>query len=791
MPAFAACAVLAAAASLATLSVARSCAAEGDLPGLEGIPEIVAEVDGRPIRRLELIRELLGASGTKALERLVHRTLIEQAAAEQHITVTDQDIEMQYKLDKNDLAEDLINVVHNSHDPVPMEETVRAKYGMSVAEYKNTIIRQRLLARRCMASDVNPSEDDLRKFFNAFPEMFQELPSYRAAHILISPLNPGDIINLGGRAKSPLAQMFEHERLKNARVDRYRDDLVEFKENETYDPATNTWKPTGGATPNEEISDAWRASKAQAEQYVRELQKNPGKWNDYVKLYSRDPMDRVAPIRKVGANAKMPLKTAREEAKLLPGEVGWFNRRGPMVDAFYFGAKNIPVGQIGGPIQSPFGWHIVKMLDVKFPPIVTFEQCREKARRLYIENEIQLRSESWLAQLAARADLKTEKATLWPPKNETVQPQIGLVEIAVEAKAAPESDPVVGRINGVPLKRSEVWHELLRTEGEEALTRLINREVVLTILKDKGVPYMEWLCSSPDHRSPNAPPLAPIRIKEEAMQRDLNDDRLDYDRLVNAPEPEFKEYASLTFAEFIYRRYGQTEAEHRRAIEASLILRAAIRKKIVPADEREFEGTLKLEFAMAREQYSQSAWFEISHIMIVPTGGMLRADDVAKGSAMNIAQNILAQYVANPESWAELVDKYSDDTPENKTNHGRLSGCYMDRNPPDLPESAQFYKEIKDQNLEAGQVTPVLKSARGFHIVRLDRKHKAQQADFREKRDQIERDYINEQAKYYADVWLRALNSRAIIKHYLYKPTITFEDEKAFLPPDHFPTPRE
>ena len=68
------------------------------------------------------------------------------------------------------------------------------------------------------------------------------------------------------------------------------------------------------------------------------------------------------------------------------------------------------------------------------------------------------------------------------------------------------------------------------------------------------------------------------------------------------------------------------------------------------------------------------------------------------------------------------------------------------------------------------------------------------QADYDEKRKQIELDYINERAKFYADVWVRALNSRAIVKHFLYKQkTLTQEAgmQDDDLPPDTFTRPKE
>src|SRR5205823_4281916 len=76
---------------------------------------------------------------------------------------------------------------------IPVEEIVRAQMGMSLDDYKNIVIRQRLLSRRCMAHEINPSEHDLRKFFDRFPDLFQHPVKYHAAHILITPLNPRDL----------------------------------------------------------------------------------------------------------------------------------------------------------------------------------------------------------------------------------------------------------------------------------------------------------------------------------------------------------------------------------------------------------------------------------------------------------------------------------------------------------------------------------------------------------------------------------------------------------------------
>src|SRR5471032_3023673 len=78
--------------------------------GLEGIPAVAAEINGHPIMRDDLVRELAGSSGNAALGRLIRRMLVEQEANALQISVTDVDIEAQYKVDTRDLMNELIRV---------------------------------------------------------------------------------------------------------------------------------------------------------------------------------------------------------------------------------------------------------------------------------------------------------------------------------------------------------------------------------------------------------------------------------------------------------------------------------------------------------------------------------------------------------------------------------------------------------------------------------------------------------------------------------------------------------
>lgn len=52
------------------------------------------------------------------------------------------------------------------------------------------------------------------------------------------------------------------------------------------------------------------------------------------------------------------------------GDMGWFGR-GEMLSALEEAAFNTPVGQVSSPVQSDYGWHLVKVLEKEIKPFTT------------------------------------------------------------------------------------------------------------------------------------------------------------------------------------------------------------------------------------------------------------------------------------------------------------------------------------------------------------------------------------------------------------------------------------
>jgi peptidyl-prolyl cis-trans isomerase C len=106
------------------------------------------------------------------------------------------------------------------------------------------------------------------------------------------------------------------------------------------------------------------------------------------------------------------------------GDLGWFTKD-RMVPEFADAAFKLEVGQVSDPVKSPFGWHIIEVLDKRqktFPP---FDQVKEQVTRYVVQK----------AQTALVADLrKTAKIERMEPPE---PPKADKPAAASPAPAAP------------------------------------------------------------------------------------------------------------------------------------------------------------------------------------------------------------------------------------------------------------------------------------------------------------------------------------------------------------------
>ncbi len=89
------------------------------------------------------------------------------------------------------------------------------------------------------------------------------------------------------------------------------------------------------------------------------------------------------------------------------GDLGFFTR-GQMVKPFEEAAFALDVGQISDPVQSPFGWHVIKVEEKRDQPLPTFDQVKDGI----IAQLVQLKAQQVVGDLRKAAKIEVVDPTL-------------------------------------------------------------------------------------------------------------------------------------------------------------------------------------------------------------------------------------------------------------------------------------------------------------------------------------------------------------------------------------------
>lgn len=144
----------------------------------------------------------------------------------------------------------------------------------------------------------------------------------------------------------------------------------------------------------------------------------------------------------------------------------------------------------------------------------------------------------------------------------------------------------------------------------------------------------------------------------------------------------------------------------------------------------------KEEYTAHKKDYARPAQVVVQHILISTTS---RSDAEAKA----LAEKVFKEAQANPQSFEQLVEKYSDD-PSKVNNLGTIPDATSEKMAPAFAATAA--KLSKPQEISA----PV-RTAFGYHVLKLIENQPATQFTFDAVKDQIEAklkaNYIAEQRK--------------------------------------------
>lgn len=139
---------------------------------------------------------------------------------------------------------------------------------------------------------------------------------------------------------------------------------------------------------------ASQAARAKAEQILAEVKKNPEQFAALAKQHSQD--------------------TGSAEQG---GDLGFF-ARGAMVKAFEDAVFALSPGAIAGPVQTPFGWHIIQLTELKPAKIAALAEVRDK-----IATDLKTgKAARKFSEVAERfADLAYEQSDSLKPIQESLQ----------------------------------------------------------------------------------------------------------------------------------------------------------------------------------------------------------------------------------------------------------------------------------------------------------------------------------------------------------------------------------
>jgi peptidyl-prolyl cis-trans isomerase SurA len=100
--------------------------------------------------------------------------------------------------------------------------------------------------------------------------------------------------------------------------------------------------------------------------------------------------------------AELAKKYSEGGSKESGGDVG-FLRRGDMVEAFEQVAFNLAPGKISDPVRSPFGWHVIQVLETRKGEPQPLEQVRDELREKLLQKQMQRYTEQYVAELRQQA----------------------------------------------------------------------------------------------------------------------------------------------------------------------------------------------------------------------------------------------------------------------------------------------------------------------------------------------------------------------------------------------------
>jgi len=345
-------------------------AADAAVARLDGEPISPQELDNAQRQRMEQMRQAMGgnfdpklfdndAVRAATLESLLAERAVMREAARDHMAISPQRLQeviasipafqqegkFSYERYKSLLASQGRSepqFEREVHDELLREQLLRAVSESAIAPQtvvdrlqravdEKREVREVRFAPADFAATVNPTEEQIKAYYETNRSAFQTPESMKVEYLVLS------LDDAAAQIAVPEAELRGY----------YEQNLARYGEPEQRRASHILLTAGDGGSAKDKDG-----ARKKAEELLAQLRKSPGDFDKLAREYSKDP----------GSAAK-------------GGDLGFF-RRGMMVKPFEDAAFAQKPGEIGDVVESDFGFHIIRVTEVKPAQAQPFEQVR-------------------------------------------------------------------------------------------------------------------------------------------------------------------------------------------------------------------------------------------------------------------------------------------------------------------------------------------------------------------------------------------------------------------------------
>lgn len=296
---------------------------------------------------------------------------------------------------------------------------------------------------------------------------------------------------------------------------------------------------------------------------------------------------------------------------------------------------------------------------------------------------------------------------------------------------AAEEQKVVASVNGVNITEAEV---------QMAIDSLIPRSLFhRTVTSEKREQFRKPAIDSIIERE---------LFYQEAKRLELSIKKSEIKEVFNKSKESFKKKKDFYKA---LESQGLTEKSYKKLIEKGLLVRDVLKQE-VEDKARLSDGDLEKYYSENMNKFVKPEGMRLREISVSvpPTASKEEREEKRKK-----AEDVLNKLKAG-EDFADVAYNYSED--DYRVKGGDLGLTHKDRLLPELGDAAS--------KLNVGEISGLIETIYGYHIVKLEKKEPGKQLDFSEAKDSLKKDLEAKRYKEIKEAFINGLKEKAKIEIY-------------------------